>query len=197
MLRFDYRGTGDSSGEFHSISLSAMCCDIQTACEELQVLSGQDRVCVIGLRLGALLAAMTSTDVEFQKLIMWDPVLDGARYIESLKEIHSQLLQSTFYYSHPRAQEETAENEILGYQYSPQLLAELESHTLRSFPPIVCPVRIVNSGKNEVVDRYVYDHQGDIKSQVVPDMGEWDVLQAIEVSFTSNNICAHICAEIS
>ncbi len=135
MLRFDYRGTGDSSGEFHNISLSALCRDIQTACEELQVLSGQNRVCVIGLRLGALLAAMASTDVEFKKLIMWDPVLDGARYIESLKETHNRLLQSTFYYLHPRAQEETAEYEILGYQYSPQFLAELESRTLQSFPP--------------------------------------------------------------
>ena len=86
VLRFDYFGTGDSAGEAHEGSLSGWEQDIETALEEVRDTSGASRVTLIGLRLGASLAARVAArrrrDVD--ALLMWDPIVDGQEYLIEL-----------------------------------------------------------------------------------------------------------------
>jgi len=85
-LRFDYFGTGDSGGDMSDGTVAGWESDIDTAIDELKDISGANKVALVGLRLGALLAASVhsrrSRDVS--ALVLWDPVLSGAQFLEEL-----------------------------------------------------------------------------------------------------------------
>ena len=85
LLRFDYFGTGDSAGAGEDVTVDQWLEDIATAADELKETSGVARLSIIGLRLGATLAARaiaTRTDVE--DLVLWDPVVTASGYVEEL-----------------------------------------------------------------------------------------------------------------
>jgi uncharacterized protein len=85
-LRFDYFATGDSSGADGEGSLEDWRKDILMATDELRSLSGATRISLVGLRLGATLAAQASLGMRkvVDKLVLWDPITDGGEYIEEL-----------------------------------------------------------------------------------------------------------------
>ncbi len=86
VLRFDYGGTGDSDGCMSGSSLSDWEADIATAIDELKETSDLAKVSLVGLRLGAALAARVAVrrprDIDL--LVLWDPVIDGATYVDEL-----------------------------------------------------------------------------------------------------------------
>lgn len=87
VLRFDYRGTGDSAGDLDGISAEHWVTDIGYAVQELMDMSAVPRVALIGLRLGALMAAKAATEHNHvSRLIMWDPVVDGGVYVDGIKD---------------------------------------------------------------------------------------------------------------
>jgi alpha-beta hydrolase superfamily lysophospholipase len=86
-LRFDYAGTGDSSDiDPADNQVQAWTVDIIAAVAELRRLTGVERVCVLGFRLGALLAtlaALKSNSID--ELILVAPVVSGRRYCSELR----------------------------------------------------------------------------------------------------------------
>jgi pimeloyl-ACP methyl ester carboxylesterase len=76
-LRFDYFGTGDSGGEDAEADPAAAVADIESAAEGLQDMLGVARVALIGLRLGATLAARAAMRRKgnVDALVLWDPIL--------------------------------------------------------------------------------------------------------------------------
>jgi len=85
VLRFDYRGTGDSWGDPADATVDRWLEDIDTAIDELKDSSGLDRVSLAGLRFGATLgarAAFRRDDVDH--VVLWDPVADGSAWFDSL-----------------------------------------------------------------------------------------------------------------
>jgi len=76
-LRFDYFGTGDSGGEDSEANPAAAEVDVESAIEGLQDIVGVARVALIGLRLGATLAARTAMRREenVEALVLWDPIV--------------------------------------------------------------------------------------------------------------------------
>lgn len=86
VLRFDYFGTGDSAGEFLDASLDGWERDIDSAIDELMDMSDARRVGLVGLRLGATLAAQAAARrrKEVDALLLWDPVVRGAAYADEL-----------------------------------------------------------------------------------------------------------------
>ncbi|MCG8670699.1 MAG: hypothetical protein MI867_14900 [Pseudomonadales bacterium] len=85
VLRFDYSGTGDSSGISEDILISTWKHDIATAIQEAKDCSGSDIVSLVGLRLGATLALQLSKDVEgLKRCICWDPILSGDQYFKEI-----------------------------------------------------------------------------------------------------------------
>ena len=87
VMRFDYRGTGDSSGEIEDVTVEAWLEDIDVAVEELKETAGVEKVNVVGLRLGALLAsAAAAGKSQIHKLVLWDPVRSGESYDEELQK---------------------------------------------------------------------------------------------------------------
>jgi pimeloyl-ACP methyl ester carboxylesterase len=92
VLRFDYFGTGDSFGEAHEAGLADWTSDIETAIEELQDTTGVTRVGLVGLRLGATLAAQVAAKKPQQvdRLVLWDPVVWGETYLQELWQTSEQ-----------------------------------------------------------------------------------------------------------
>ncbi len=85
VLRFDYRGTGNSSGGIETVTAQDWLQDIGDAIDELKELAGVSRISLTGLRLGALFAAVASSrHQDVHRLLLWDPVLSGAEYADEL-----------------------------------------------------------------------------------------------------------------
>lgn len=95
-MRFDYSGTGDSLGESADATIDAWITDIGLAAERLRAASGASRLAIVGLRLGATLAALAAArgEVRPRHLVLWDPVVDGAAYLRELTVQHRAYMRA-------------------------------------------------------------------------------------------------------
>src|SRR5256714_548973 len=86
-LRFDYRGTGDSADiDPAADQIDVWLQDVTAGVSELRRQTGVERVCLLGVRLGALLAILATARSEAVKaLIVVAPVLNGRRYLRELR----------------------------------------------------------------------------------------------------------------
>lgn len=85
-LRFDYHGTGDSSGDGpEAANPQQWQADIRNLLNELRARSGAAMVGMVGVRFGAMLAAMVATQAASDFLVLWHPCASGRRYIRELR----------------------------------------------------------------------------------------------------------------
>jgi exosortase A-associated hydrolase 2 len=88
VLRFDYRGYGDSSGLFEQFTLDDALDDVKTAVRILEERSGVPCRGLCGLRMGATLAVMAaSQDDRKPLLVLWEPIVNGDAYVDDLLRI--------------------------------------------------------------------------------------------------------------
>jgi alpha-beta hydrolase superfamily lysophospholipase len=89
VLRFDYRGTGDSAeSQCADTAVDDYRHSIRTAVEYLRD-CGVSRIGLIGLRLGALLAADVAESLDdVSALVLWDPVTSGRRYLREQRALY-------------------------------------------------------------------------------------------------------------
>ena len=91
-LRFDYYGTGDSEGDFVEADVETRLEDMETAAGWLRERTGCKRVVLLGLRLGATLAARAAERMEqVGGLVLIEPVSDGEKYLGG--ELRRQLVR--------------------------------------------------------------------------------------------------------
>lgn len=86
VLRFDYMGHGDSDGDFEQATVATRLADIACAVRTLrEEIGGDAGIGLLGLRFGALLAAMhAETDDRIDRLVLWEPVTDGGAYMQEV-----------------------------------------------------------------------------------------------------------------
>ena len=86
-LRFDYLGTGDSAdSEENDDHVKLWTRDVIAAIHELRSRTGAERICLLGIRLGALLATLAATECRMvEALILVGPVVSGKRYVRELR----------------------------------------------------------------------------------------------------------------
>ena len=90
-FRFDYVGTGNSSGASDTALANDYIDDIKAAAGYIRKQSRCKKLSVIGLRMGATLAV--SADIaDVENMILWDPVVKGSNYIELLQGFHDTSL---------------------------------------------------------------------------------------------------------
>ena len=83
VLRFDYRGCGDSTGDFKDFNTTHWLADIRSAAKVLRERSGDAALTLLGLRLGANLAVGSALEgLNPKALILWEPIAEGNAYIE-------------------------------------------------------------------------------------------------------------------
>ena len=89
VLRFDYMGNGDSEGLFSASTLTTAQADVTAAIEQARQATGAERVHLLGLRLGATIASLVAERSSVvDRLILWSPIVDGARYMQELLRIN-------------------------------------------------------------------------------------------------------------
>lgn len=125
VIRFDYSGTGDSSGMGVEFSVDNAVRDIRHVWDTL--LHSRDDVprVLCGVRLGALLAALAIRDGLVADLAWWwQPVLDGAAWVEEMSGIDRRERQSRSRFPlKPGPMAVTGE--LMGYVIDPRLPDEL------------------------------------------------------------------------
>jgi uncharacterized protein len=94
VIRFDYFGSGDSSGDSADGRISQWLDDLSQAILEIKHRTNLPSVCLIGLRLGASLSLMASTQrSDIQNMILWDPVVKGRPYLEGWLSLKKEMLR--------------------------------------------------------------------------------------------------------
>jgi len=85
VLRFDFKGNGDSEGNFEDGDVETFISDIECAMRTLKAkVPVLKRVGLIGLRFGATLAALAAERNDVSRLILWDPINDGSQYMQEI-----------------------------------------------------------------------------------------------------------------
>lgn len=133
VLRFDYYGCGDSSGKAEEGSIGEWREDTLTAVSQVRQRSGASQVCLLGLRIGGTVAMMAATEpADVESMILWDPVLDGKRYLEGLRCLQKEALRFRRRPNYGWKFRKTIE--AFGFEWSPSLCADLERIDLRASP---------------------------------------------------------------
>ncbi len=126
VLRFDYFGSGDSAGESTEVSIAGAVEDTLAAIAELRDLARVRHVTLIGLRLGAAVAALAShRSKQVDQLVLWDPVSDGPELASRLRSIATPVLTAA------------GGLEVKGFPFPEALQRDLETLDLQAFesPP--------------------------------------------------------------
>jgi uncharacterized protein len=136
VLRFDYFGTGDSAGDMTEADLTGWESDIKSAIAELESIDGSMAISLIGLRLGATLAAKAaaSQGSKVNSLVLWDPVQNGLAYLHELYAA-TRMLPTANGNLVSRPAELGGGYEILGFPMTATLVRELEALDLLALAP--------------------------------------------------------------
>ena len=136
-MRFDYYGSGDSAGEDVEAALAGWAADGVSAHEELATRTNATRVVWFGARLGAAVAAQASYRVARppERLVLWDPIVDGSAYLAELTALHARSLEISYagvddaWRALP-----AAELECMGFELGRPLRESLAALTAATFP---------------------------------------------------------------
>lgn len=162
VLRFDMRGCGDSPGSFAAQSLDDWRADIAAALDAATRETGAERVGLLGLRLGATLAAQVAEEhPEVACLVLWEPIVDGARYLQHnlrrsmIKAMVTAHEGGQDQQAGPRATAAADDGTVDfdGYQVSQRMREQIGAIDLRAQPARYAgPVLVVNlTARDEVV----------------------------------------------
>jgi alpha-beta hydrolase superfamily lysophospholipase len=86
-LRFDYPGSGDSAGgEFDGDAVARWLASVHDAIDSLKLETGVSEVCLVGVRLGSLLAACVARErADVAGLVAIAPVTAGRLFVREMK----------------------------------------------------------------------------------------------------------------
>ena len=136
VLRFDFHGTGDSAGtERDPGRLDAWRRDIGLAIDELRARTGANEVAIVGLRLGATIAAEVATQrTDVASVVLWHPFSGGSRFTAETLQMHKmhRMLEPQSFAAGPSTYPDGAE--ALGFFLTNETLAQLENLDLLALP---------------------------------------------------------------
>ena len=169
VLRFDYTGTGDSASDLEDATLSAWRADVVTAADELGELANVDQVSVVGMRLGASLAATVSAEGRrFREIVLWDPIVSGRRAVEELRAIDDQ----RYAMSHVK-RDPPPIDELCGFPFPAQLRRELDRLDLLQLPRLATSKVLLLASSDDpemrLLERRLASAGNDVALSVVPD----------------------------
>lgn len=135
VMRFDYFGCGESAGQDEDGTLTHWRDDIVLADAELSLRTRATQTVWLGVRLGATLAMMASavSPTVPHRLVLWEPLLDGATYLKELGEAH--LAQTYDPYIQSKRPSRDVRDEIIGFGVSPTWISEMQAVSVKDLNP--------------------------------------------------------------
>lgn len=136
-LRFDYDGKGDSAGAaLDPGRWPAWLASVRAAAEELRARTGVTRVCLVGMRLGAAVAAeAASTIPSCDGLVLLAPIIAGRAALRELRAIEAALGRPE---APPRFAVPQEVQEAVGFRYdweTKAAIGRIDLLALRGQPP--------------------------------------------------------------
>jgi len=146
VLRFDFRGLGDSWGDPGDGGVEQWCDDIDIALGELAARSRAERIALVGLRAGGLLAAAAlgrrrpGSSPAVGRLVLWDPILSGREFLDTASALQSMFSRDAWrfpvlLFGERNAEPLDADSRLLGYDYPAGLRESLERLELGTIEP--------------------------------------------------------------
>ena len=142
-LRFDFLGTGDSSGSGDALDFPSMSIDLDLTVAALGAQTGVERVVLLAWR-GAALAVgkWLQEGGRADMVVLWEPITDGCAWLDEL-----QRLDAIERAERPRARpgvasiSDPSDGQLMGFPVSPRLRedlvqARLAGNTLRDYAPV-------------------------------------------------------------
>ena len=118
-LRFDYDGTGDSAGnDREPARLAAWVKSVHHAIDLLRERGGVDRIALLGVRLGALLATLAAVERDdVANLVAIAPFVTGKAYLRELRALQLAIERPP---TPPGVVVEAGVQEAIGYALTPE-----------------------------------------------------------------------------
>jgi alpha-beta hydrolase superfamily lysophospholipase len=137
-LRFDYAGTGDSADvDPDADQLALWVDDIEAAVDELKRQTGVARVCLLGVRLGGLLATLAARRGNIDALILIAPTVSGRRYLREFKTM--RLAAAAIAGGAGMNLSDSGSMEVAGFSISPATVESLGKVDLAASPVVPAP----------------------------------------------------------
>jgi alpha-beta hydrolase superfamily lysophospholipase len=128
-LRFDYLGTGDSPEiDPQADQLQIWTQDVLAAAQEMRLRTGVRHVCLLGFRLGALLATLAAAQSDtVSALVVVSPIITGRRYLRELRTTRMAASLGLDHSETPLDKDEARVDgmEVSGFAFSAATLAAL------------------------------------------------------------------------
>jgi len=136
VLRFHYRGNGNSDGDEAAVTFDSLVADARDAANALKAWTGVREVTFLGTRFGGLIAAAAARLEGERDVVLWEPVLEARGYFREANR--ARLVQSA---SRGEGQGSTYEDmlaqlargevaDILGFSLYPALYESSSTRTL-------------------------------------------------------------------
>lgn len=203
-MRFDYAGTGDSAGSSEDFGVDDWLDDIVAAAAELRRESGSAHLVLVGLRLGATLAALATVrrELRARHLVLWDPVTDGAAYLRELASAHRQYMDAEMgaagWHGELRMHADGTPAEALGMEITPALAAALGNADLAREVPRAEHLTVVSSRPTPELARWraqLPDGPG-LQWIELPDGGAWNSDAALNAAVVPMQAIGAVLARI-
>lgn len=200
VMRFDYYGTGDSSGEARDGTLAQWVEDASAAADELKETAEIGRVAFVGLRLGAAIAALAAVGrADVDQVVLWDPAVSGRTYLDEVTEENRDSAGNS-----RRSALEDGTIGVTGFPVTPTLRREFEALDLLAVGAPSGSGRLVVASH----ERAEYAALGGRQSagataryELVPSDGNWNEVDdngsALIPVFLIQAIVAHLSREIA
>lgn len=196
VLRFDYYGTGDSGGDSEASGPARAAADLDAAIDELQEMAGMRRVSLVGLRLGATLAAAAaSTRNDVDRVVLWDPVLSGRDYVARLLDVQDAWRRDRPVLRLPAGQ--VSAPELIGFPLTDSVRAEyerLDMRAIRSYRSARLDVVLSNALQRAELEPYAGSLDVPTEIHVVPSAGDWHRPEAVHLALLPHEILQAIPA---
>lgn len=130
-MRFDWHGTGDSAGNDDDPGRTETWqANLKDVVAWMRDELGCQRISIVGLRMGATLAALACQELEIENLVLWAPVTKGRAYIREM-----MALDRTSEYQSASGSASSGEIEAAGFVLSASTAAELSEMSLLNSRP--------------------------------------------------------------
>lgn len=149
VLRFDFRGTGNSKGAMDELTIDDWVTDIESAIIEVGQISGNSDIGAVAVRFGAALLCRASSDFRFSRVIFWDPIFVGETWYQKLQISRKKARAK------PRMPGEMSDFVFMGHVLSPSFVAELVSakgETLSADSAVLVKTEDVDEDSHRYID---------------------------------------------
>lgn len=170
-LRFDYPGTGSSSGdESEPALLDDWIESVETCCDFVSQVTGGSPPAVVGLRFGALLAAQATRSRSLGAGVWWAPVDRGRAYAREITALHRV--------SGSQPETDGGFLEAGGFRYSTETLTAMKALNFDEavVSPDVIPSLLIEpedgAGRSRAMESWVAEHADTIRTQRQSDFAD-------------------------